>query len=100
MYDAIDTDNLGTLQVKQVEIFVRQVLKGDQKAGFVNTSFETENEELFKLLDNESGEVTFDELSKFLLELLKNQVAQLQKRVEVQKYERSVAGGKTAEDVL
>ena len=73
MYDAIDTDNAGTIAIKQVEIFVRDVLRGDQKEGFANTSFEKENEDLFKILEeNESGEVTFDELSKFLLELLKN----------------------------
>ena len=73
MYDAIDTDNAGTIGINQVEIFVRDVLRGDQKEGFINTSFEAENEELFKILhENESGEVTLDELSKFLLELLKN----------------------------
>ena len=98
MYDACDTDNVGVIAVKQVEIFIRDVLRGDQKEGFANTSFEKENEEIFKLLEeNESGEVTFDELSKFLLELLKNQVSQLQRRVEVQKYERSIQNNGQAE---
>ena len=75
IYDAIDTDNEGTLAVTQVEDFVRQFLKGNQIEGQVNTSFEAENEKIIKLLDeNEAGELTVDELGKFLNELIKNQV--------------------------
>ena len=40
IYDAIDTDNAGTLEVSQVEIFVRSFLKGNQIEGQINTSFE------------------------------------------------------------
>ena len=40
IYDAIDTDNVGTLQVNQVETFVRNFLKGNQIEGQQNTSFE------------------------------------------------------------
>ena len=91
IYDAIDTDNAGTLEVAQVEIFVRSFLKGNQIEGQINTSFEDKHEDIFRLLnENESGEVTFDELGKWLNELLKNQVKQLQIRVEEQKYQRAL----------
>ena len=73
IYDAIDTDNVGTLEVNQVEEFVRNFLKGNQIEGQINTSFEDRHDQIFKILkDNESGEVTPDELGKFLNELLKN----------------------------
>ena len=78
IYDAIDTDNAGTLEVTQVEIFVRSFLKGNQIEGQINTSFEDKHDEIFKLLqDNESGELTLDELGKWLNEMLKHQVKQL-----------------------
>ena len=92
IYDAIDTDNEGTIPTAQVEAFVRDFLRGNQKEETISTDFEMENDDVFKILqDNESGEVTLDELSKFLNELLKNQVRQLQIKVEQQKYERSLA---------
>ena len=92
IYDAIDTDNAGTIPCPQVETFVRDFLRGNQIEGEINTSFEEQNEDVFKVLqENESGEVTLDELAKFLNELLKNQVRQLQIKVEQQKYERSLA---------
>ena len=91
IYDAIDTDNAGTLEVNQVEIFVRSFLKGNQIEGQINTSFEDKHDEIFKLLqDNESGELTLDELGKWLNEMLKHQVKQLQIRVEEQKYQRAL----------
>ena len=91
IYDAIDTDNAGTLEVDQVEQFVRNFLKGNQIEGQINTSFEDRHDTIFKILkDNESGEVTPDELGKFLNELLKNQVKELQIKVEQQKYQRSM----------
>ena len=91
IYDAIDTDNAGTLEVGQVEFFVKQFLKGNQIEGQINTSFEDKHDTVFQILkDNESGEVTIDELGKFLNELLKNQVKQLQIKVEEQKYQRSL----------
>ena len=42
--------------------------------------------------DNESGEITLDELGKFLRELFKDQIKELQEGVEKQKYTRAVAG--------
>ena len=101
IYDAIDTDNAGTLEVDKVESFVRTFLKGNQVEGQINSSFEEENVKVFKLLqDNEAGELTIDELGKFLNELLKNQVLQLQARLEEQKYQRSVETMKEMENKL
>ena len=40
--------------------------------------------------DNESGEITLDELGKFLRELFKEQIKELQEGVEKQKYSRAV----------
>ena len=78
IFDAIDTDSTGTLPVGQVEEFVRQFLKGNQVEGQVNTAFDEKHESVFKQLrENESGEVTPEELGKFLNELLKNQVKEL-----------------------
>ena len=91
VYDAIDTDDSGTLEVGMVETFVRTFLRGNQVEGQVNTSFEDENSKVFKiLLENESGEISMDELGKFLFVLLSSQVQQLQTRLEEQKYQRSV----------
>ena len=39
--------------------------------------------------DNESGEITLDELGKFLRELFKEQIKELQEGVEKQKYTRA-----------
>ena len=70
---------------------MRTFLKGNQVEGQINTSFDDKHEAIFEILrTNESGEVTPDELGKFLMELLKNQVKELQVRVEVQKYQRAV----------
>ena len=64
MYDAIDTDNEGTLPVPQVIEFVQNFLEGHQVEGQINTSFKEEHEKVFhSLRENESGEVTFDELA-------------------------------------
>ena len=83
IYDAIDTDNEGTLKVDQVETFVKLFLKGNQIEGQINTSFDEDHDHVFKILkETESGEVNLDELSKFINELLKNQVKQLQIRLE------------------
>ena len=43
VYDAIDTDNEGTLDVDMIENFVRTFLRGNQVEGQINTSFEEEN---------------------------------------------------------
>tara|TARA_B110001450_G_C17356961_1_gene373948 strand:- start:228 stop:476 length:249 start_codon:yes stop_codon:yes gene_type:complete len=75
IYDAIDTDNEGTIRVSQVEDFVRKFLRGVQVEGQTNTAFDEEHDQVFKILtENESGEVNLDELGKFVSELLKNQV--------------------------
>ena len=44
IYDAIDTDNEGSLKVGQVETFVRLFLAGNQVEGQTNTSFEDSHE--------------------------------------------------------
>ena len=63
MYDAIDTDNEGTIHCTQVEEFCVNFLKGTQKDGEINTDTSMDHDETFKILkENESGEVTFDEL--------------------------------------
>ena len=50
IYDAIDTDNEGTLKVTQVETFVRLFLKGNQVEGQTDTSFEDAHDQVFKIL--------------------------------------------------
>ena len=73
IYDAIDTDNEGFLFTNQVEVFVKDFLRGNQVEGQTNTSFDSQHDHIFSMLnDIESGEMTFEELSKFLNELLKN----------------------------
>ena len=73
IYDAIDTDNEGTLQVDHVEKFVKEFLFGNQIEGEIDTSFDKEHDEIFKILkENESGEINLDGLGKFLNELIKN----------------------------
>ena len=44
IYDAIDTDNAGTLEVAQVEIFVRNFMKGNQIEGQINTAFDDKHD--------------------------------------------------------
>ena len=101
IYDAIDTDNEGTIKTVQVENFVKLFLKGNQVEGQLDTSFDGVHDHVFAILqENESGEVNLDELSKFLQELLKNQVRQLQIRLETQKYERSLAMQQELENAM
>ena len=91
LYDAIDTDNEGTIRVTQVEDFVRKFLKGNQIEGQISTAFDEDHDHIFKMLsENESGEVNLDELGKFVSALLRNQVKVLQVRLEAEKHERSV----------
>ena len=86
IYDACDTDNEGTISVEQVSEFTRNFMKGNQLDGQINSNFETENEEIFKSLeDNEIGEITLLELSHWLRELLSNQVKMLCRRIEEDK---------------
>ena len=77
IFDAIDTDNSGTLEKEEVESFVKGLLKGinDESA----EDFEERHKIVFSVLDeNESGEITLDELGKFLRELFKEQIKELQ----------------------
>ena len=74
IFDAIDTDNSGTLERDEVESFVKGLLRGVQadEAGAYGGDFEDRHRIVFALLDeNESGEITLDELGKFLRELFK-----------------------------
>ena len=80
---AMDEDDSGVLQCEKVEEFVRSFLRGHQLEGLPNTDFENENTEVYKMLsENESGEVDAQEMSKFMLKLIKNQIHVLQARLE------------------
>ena len=95
IFDAIDTDNSGSLEKEEVETFVKGLLKGiHQGEGEGNAQELQERHKIvFSVLDdNESGEITLDELGKFLRELFKEQIKELQEGVEKQKYTRAVAG--------
>ena len=70
IFDAIDTDNSGTLERDEVESFVKGLLKGIHTDS--SEDFEERHKIVFSVLDeNESGEITLDELGKFLRELFK-----------------------------
>lgn len=74
IFDAIDTDNSGTLERDEVESFIKGLLRGvhTDESGLNNGDFEDRHRIVFALLDeNESGEITLDELGKFLRELFK-----------------------------
>ena len=78
VFDAIDTDNSGTLEKEEVEVFVKGLLKGVSDESN-NDDFEERHKLVFSVLDeNESGEITLDELGKFLRELFKEQIKELQ----------------------
>ena len=77
IFDAIDTDNSGTLEREEVESFIKGLLKGIHQDNEVQ-DFEERNKIVFSVLDeNESGEITLDELGKFLRELFKEQIKEL-----------------------
>jgi Ca2+-binding EF-hand superfamily protein len=77
IFDAIDTDNSGTLERDEVEQFVVSLLKGVLHDD-IGVDFEDKNRAIFEMLDdNESGEITLDELGKFLRELFKEQIKDL-----------------------
>ena len=77
LFDAIDTENKGSIECWQVEHFCRDFLKGDGEYE-INTDFENEVGSAYKMLhDNETGKVTTDELSKFLWELVRSQIVNL-----------------------
>ena len=85
IFDAIDTDNSGSLEKEEVETFVKGLLKGINSGG--DESAKQDSQERHKIVfsvldDNESGEITLDELGKFLRELFKEQIKELQEGVE------------------
>ena len=93
IFDAIDTDNSGSLEKEEVETFVKGLLKGIHSGdGDGGADLQERHKIVFSVLDdNESGEITLDELGKFLRELFKEQIKQLQEGVEKQKYNRANA---------
>ncbi|TNV74509.1 hypothetical protein FGO68_gene15067 [Halteria grandinella] len=97
IFDAIDTDNSGTLEKDEVMQFIKDLLKGMQ---FDNVAPTEENaplddryRQVFQILDeNESGEITLDELGKFLRELFKEQIQELQENQEREHLRQHGAG--------
>ena len=79
IFDAIDTDNSGSLERDEVETFVKGLLKGIHSDEEDNRADLQERYKIvFSVLDdNESGEITIEELGKFLRELFKDQIKQL-----------------------
>ena len=76
IFDAIDTDNSGSLEKEEVETFVKGLLKGIHNGEGGEGGNAQELQERHKIVfsvldDNESGEITLDELGKFLRELFK-----------------------------
>ncbi len=83
IFDAIDTDNSGTLEKEEVESFVKGLLRGIHTDASSVEDFEERHKIIFSVLDeNESGEITLDELGKFLRELFKGQIKELQEGQE------------------
>ena len=93
IFDAIDTDNSGTLEREEVESFVKSLLVGIHQ----EEEDYDQNERhriVFGVLDeNESGEITLDELGKFLRELFKEQIKELQDAQERLKRKNQKDGG-------
>ena len=91
IFDAIDNNNLGVLDAAQVEIFIRAFLRGNQVEGTINTSFEMQHDLLIKRLFqiNDENELTLEDLTKFMGELMKQQIRMLTIRLEEQRYERA-----------
>lgn len=94
IFDAIDTDNSGTLERDEVEGFMKDLLKGMQ---LHNNNGHDDAEErhriVFSILDeNESGEITLDELGKFLRELFKEQIKELQEELERERTKNAQMG--------
>ena len=91
IFDAIDTDNSGTLEKEEVESFVKGLLKGIHQDHEIE-DIESRHQIVFNVLDeNESGEITLDELGKFLRELFREQVKEL-KDAHQRELERNGAG--------
>ena len=77
-YEAMDEDNLGYLYVEVVLKFIKQFMRG-QVGEKISTDFEFQHEALLQQFknDNEDGECSFEDLSKLLYQLLKDQVGYL-----------------------
>ena len=91
IFDAIDTDNSGSLEKEEVETFVKGLLKGIHSGEDGTNDLQERHKIVFSVLDdNESGEITIEELGSFLRELFKEQIKELQEGVEKQKYNRAV----------
>ena len=97
IFDAIDTDNSGTLEKEEVEDFMKDLLRGIENTqaeiGHMdqnnNIPVDDRYRQVFQLLDeNESGEITLDELGKFLRELFKEQIKELQEDYEREKLKK------------
>ena len=72
IFDAIDTDNSGTLDRDEVESFLKSMLDGIAVSDEEQQEKYLRNQQIFAQLDeNESGEITLDELGKFLREFFK-----------------------------
>jgi Ca2+-binding EF-hand superfamily protein len=89
IFDAIDTDNSGTLEKDEVETFIKDLLRSmsldsSNNLHTIDQSFiDDRYRSVFGLLDeNESGEITMDELGKFLRELFKEQIKEIQEVIE------------------
>jgi len=79
IFDAIDTDNSGTLERDEVESFVKSLLVGITNDEEEEYDQNERHRIVFGVLDeNDSGEITLDELGKFLRELFKEQIKELQ----------------------
>ena len=79
IFDAIDTDNSGSLDKEEVETFIKGLLKGIHSGqGISDEEIEERFKMVFNVLDeNDSGEITLEELGKFLRELFKDQIKEL-----------------------
>ena len=89
LFDAIDTDNEGTIDCTQVEDFCRDFMRGEENYD-IDTNFENDLGEAFQILrDNEAGRINLEELSKFLTKLLCMQVENLKVRIEKQVFQRA-----------
>ena len=83
IFDAIDTDNSGTLEKDEVLSFIRELLAGMQQEPEEGLPVDERYRQVFQVLDeNETGEITLDELGKFLRELFQEQIKELQELQE------------------
>lgn len=84
IFDAVDSDNSGSLDKDEIRHFMFQLLTMLYEDSDVDKSeIQKRNEQIFKILDqNKSGEVSQDELARFLREIFKEQLKDLQDHME------------------